>query len=84
MPQGVHGCPLDGMYLPIEKAEMALSILPEGSSVSTVERVTGVHHGTILKLLVQAGEKAGRIMARRQSAAWGIATRSLPSSATAS
>ena len=35
----------------------------EGNSVSSVERVTGVHHGTILKLLVLAGEKCERIMA---------------------
>src|SRR6266550_2761421 len=51
------------MYLPMEKAEMVLSLLLEGSSVSTVERVTGVHHTTILKLLVLAGEKCERVMA---------------------
>jgi IS1 family transposase len=49
----------------MEKAEMVLSLLLEGSSVSTIERVTGVHHGTILKLLVLAGEKCERIMAKR-------------------
>jgi len=56
---------LDGMYLPIEKAEMVLKLLLEGSSISTVERVTDVHHTTILKLLVQAGEKCERIMAKK-------------------
>ena len=56
---------LDGMYLPMEKAEMVLSLLLEGNSVSTIERVTGVHHGTILKLLVLVGEKCERIMARK-------------------
>jgi transposase-like protein/IS1 family transposase len=55
--------PFDGMYLPMEKAECVLKLLLEGSSVSTIERVTGVHHGTILKLLVLAGEKCERIMA---------------------
>ncbi len=55
--------PLDGMYLPVEKAEIVLSLLLEGNSVSSVERVTGIHHGTILKLLVLAGEKCERIMA---------------------
>jgi len=55
---------LDGMYLPMEKAEAVLKLLLEGSSVSTVERFTGVHHTTILKLLLIAGEKAERIMAR--------------------
>jgi hypothetical protein len=57
--------PLDGMYLPIEKAEMVLKLLIEGNSVSTVERVTDVHHTTILKLLVLAGEKCERIMAEK-------------------
>jgi IS1 family transposase len=57
--------PLDGMYLPVEKAELVLKLLLEGNSVSTVERVTDVHHTTILKLLVLAGEKCERIMAEK-------------------
>ena len=36
--------PLDGMYLPMEKAEMVLKLLLEGNSVSSVERITEVHH----------------------------------------
>ena len=56
---------LDGMYLPIEKAEMVLKLLLEGNSISSVERTTEVHHGTILKLLSLAGEKAERIMAEK-------------------
>ena len=55
--------PLDTMYLRIEKADLVLSMLLEGNSVSSVERITGVHHTTILKLLVLAGEKCERIMA---------------------
>lgn len=57
--------PLEGMYLPLDKAEMVLKLLLEGNSVSSVERVTDVHHGTILKLLVLAGEKCERIMAEK-------------------
>lgn len=53
------------MYLPLAKAEMVLKLLLEGNSVSSVERVTGVHHGTILKLLVLTGEKCERIMAEK-------------------
>jgi IS1 family transposase len=53
------------MYLRIEKAEMVLRLLLEGNSVSSVERATEVHHTTILKLLVQAGEKCERIMAEK-------------------
>jgi transposase-like protein len=58
---------LNGMYLPIEKAEMVLRLLLEGNSVSSVERATEVHHTTILKLLVQVGEKCERIMAEKVS-----------------
>src|SRR5580693_3866735 len=60
-----HQDHLDGMYLPVEKAEMVLRLLLEGNSVSSVERITDVHHTTILKLLVLAGEKCERIMAKR-------------------
>ena len=56
---------LDGMYLPIERAEMVLRLLLEGNSVSSVERVTEVHHTTILKLLVLVGAKCERIMAEK-------------------
>src|SRR6202140_1301554 len=54
---------LEGMYLPIEKAEMVLQLLLEGNSISSVVRLTDVHQKTILKLLVLAGEKCERIMA---------------------
>jgi len=57
--------PLEGMYLSIEKAELILKLLLEGSSVATVHRVTGIHPGTILKLLKFAGEKCERIMAEK-------------------
>jgi IS1 family transposase len=53
------------MYLPVEKAELVLRLLLEGSSVSSIERITEVHHTTILKLMVLAGEKCERIMATR-------------------
>jgi len=44
---------------------MVLRLLLEGNSVSSVERITEVHHTTILKLLVRAGEKCERIMAEK-------------------
>jgi transposase-like protein/IS1 family transposase len=56
---------LDGMYLPVEKAEMILRLLLEGNSVSSVVRLTEVHQRTVLKLLLLAGEKAERIMAEK-------------------
>ena len=63
MPQEHREDHLDGMYVPIEKAELVLRLLLQGNSVSTVERVTEVHHTTILKLLILAGDKCERIMA---------------------
>src|ERR1700687_439468 len=58
-----HQDALEGMYLPMDKAELVLSMLIEGNSVARVERSTGSHHTTILKLLVLVGEKCERIMA---------------------
>jgi transposase-like protein/IS1 family transposase len=53
------------LSLPFEKAELILSLLLEGNSVSSVVRLTGVHQKTILKLLVLAGEKCEKIMAAK-------------------
>jgi IS1 family transposase len=53
------------MYLSPEKAEMVIRLLVEGNSVSSAERVTGVHHTTILKLLVQTGENCERLLAEK-------------------
>jgi transposase-like protein/IS1 family transposase len=53
---------LDGMYTPVDKAEMVLRLLLEGNSVSSAERLTDVHHTTILKLLVLAGQKCERVL----------------------
>ena len=55
---------LDGMYLPVEKAELVLKLLLEGNSVSSVVRLTDIHQKTILKLLVLAGERCEKVMGR--------------------
>jgi transposase-like protein/IS1 family transposase len=57
-----HEHPLDEMRLPIDRAVDVLKLLLEGMSVRSVERVTGVHRDTILRLLVLAGERCGRLM----------------------
>ena len=57
--------PLDGMYLPLDKAEMVLRLLLEGNSVSSVERLTEVHHTTIWKLLVLAGKRCEHLLSER-------------------
>jgi transposase-like protein/IS1 family transposase len=59
-----HSKPLGGMYTEVAKAEEVLKLLVEGCSVNTIERVTGVHHGTILKILVVAAEKCEKLMGR--------------------
>lgn len=46
-----------------DKAILALTLLCEGSSVRAVARVTVLHKATILKLLVEAGERVERFMA---------------------
>ncbi len=56
---------LNGMYTDLDTASKVLQMLVDGCSVSTVERITEVHHSTILKLLVLAGEKCERIMGER-------------------
>ncbi|MGI9071996.1 MAG: hypothetical protein ACR2JB_11955 [Bryobacteraceae bacterium] len=53
------------MYLTTDTAARALELLTEGMSVNAVERLTGVHHTTILKLLVQIGERCEKFSADR-------------------
>jgi IS1 family transposase len=44
--------------LAVSKKALILSHLVEGNSVRSIERITGVHRDTILRLLNSAGEKA--------------------------
>jgi len=48
--------------LPTEKKIMAMSMLCEGSSIRSVERITGVHRDTIMRLGVRAGEACRDIL----------------------
>jgi transposase-like protein len=57
-----HQRPLDEMRLPIDRAVAILQLLLEGMSVRSVERVTGVHRDTVLRLLVLAGERCDTLM----------------------
>ena len=59
-----HDEPLGGMYTKVARADEVLKLLVEGCSVNTIQRVTGVHHGTILKILVLVGEKCEKLMGR--------------------
>jgi transposase-like protein len=54
--------PLNNMYLPLDKAVLCLQLLVEGSSLRSVERITGVSLRTLLDLLVLAGEKCEQLL----------------------
>ena len=60
-----HEKPLDEMRLAPDRAITALQLLLEGLSVRSVERLTGTHRDTILKLLVLAGERCQQLMRER-------------------
>jgi transposase-like protein len=50
--------------LKTEKKVLAISMLCEGSSIRAVERVTGVHRDTIMRLVVPVGEGCKQICLR--------------------
>jgi IS1 family transposase len=47
--------------LDTEKKVLAVSMLAEGSSIRSIERVTGVHRDTIMRLGVRVGEACSKI-----------------------
>lgn len=53
---------LEGSRVSTDKAVLALNMILEGSSVRSVERLTGIHRDTILSLMVKAGEKCEKLM----------------------
>jgi IS1 family transposase/transposase-like protein len=55
--------PLGRMRLDPAKATLCLSLLTEGNSIRSTERVSGVHRDTIMRLLVLAGRKAEALLA---------------------
>jgi IS1 family transposase len=56
------------MSTPLDKAVQVIELLVEGCSVNMIERVTGVHHTTILSLLILIGEKCERILETKVNA----------------
>ena len=46
----------------IEKQELAITALIEGASIRSVERMTGIHRDTIMRLMVRTGEKCHQIL----------------------
>lgn len=45
-----------------EKQEMAIAALVEGSSIRSVERMTGIHRDTIMRLMLRIGETCENLM----------------------
>ena len=62
-----HATPLGGMYTRLEDATKVIELLTEGCSISSVERLTGIHHTTILSLLALIGDKCERLLESRVS-----------------
>jgi IS1 family transposase len=50
------------MYIPQDKAVLALRLLLEGNSIRSTERITGIDRNTIMSLLVKAGERCQTLM----------------------
>lgn len=48
--------------LPTEKKITAISMLCEGNSIRAIERMTGVHRDTIMRLGVRVGQGCAEIM----------------------
>src|SRR5881392_2526680 len=48
--------------LPIEKKVTVISMLAEGASIRSIERITGVNRNTIMNLGVRVGQACKRIM----------------------
>src|ERR1051325_2924881 len=51
--------------LSTEKKILAVSLLAEGSSIRSIERVTGVHRDTIMRLGVRVGEGCAKVQDER-------------------
>ena len=45
-----------------DKQIAVISALAEGSSIRSIERITGVHRDTIMRLLILAGERCTKLM----------------------
>jgi hypothetical protein len=47
--------------LPEDKKVMAVSMLAEGNSIRSIERMTGIHRDTVMRLGVRVGEACAKI-----------------------
>jgi transposase-like protein/IS1 family transposase len=60
-----HNRVMDSMYIPQEKAILALRLLLEGNSIRSTERITELDRNTIMSLLAKAGDRCQTLMISR-------------------
>ena len=48
--------------LSLEKQTAVISALAEGSSIRSIERITGIHRDTVMRLGVSVGKRCAEIM----------------------
>ena len=60
-----HKRVMDSMYIPQEKAVLALRLLLEGNSIRSTERITELDRNTIMSLLVKAGDRCQTLLIDR-------------------
>src|SRR6266852_1363864 len=58
-----HKRVLDTMYIPQDRAVLALQLLLEGNSIRSTERITKLDRNTLMSLLVRAGERCEKLLA---------------------
>lgn len=56
--------PLGAMRISMEKATLCLSLLTEGNSIRSTERISGTHRDTVMSLLRLAGAKCEALLSR--------------------
>jgi transposase len=54
--------PLGTHYIDLDTTARVLDLMMEGMSVRAISRLTGLHIGTILSLMITAGEKCQRLL----------------------
>jgi transposase-like protein len=60
-----HERTLGSMYVPADRAALAVQLLIEGNSIRSTERITKLDRNTIMRVLVLAGERCQLLMDER-------------------
>jgi transposase-like protein/IS1 family transposase len=60
-----HERTLGSMYVPADRAELAVQLLIEGNSIRSTERITKLDRNTIMRALVLVGERCEKLLADR-------------------